>query len=108
MKSLLFVSGVVFGIVALQTSALAAPTKDRDITVSGACTREAATDRAALTLTADFQETDLNEAVQKATRAYTRASEAIKKLDLPDAELKTTEYSVTEVRNWEKDKSVFV
>lgn len=81
--------------------------KDRDVAVSGTCTRKATTDQASLTLTADFQDTDLNEAIRKATHAYTRASEAIQRIGLPDAELKTTEYSVNEVREWDKDKSVF-
>jgi uncharacterized protein YggE len=65
------------------------------------------TDQASLILTADYQEPELTDAIRKATQAYSRASDAIRRLGLADLDLRTVEYSVSEVREWEKDKSVF-
>lgn len=79
----------------------------RAVSVSGACLRQVTPDRGSISMVAEARENDLQTATQKATRSYERARAAIQKLALPDADLRTTEYSVGEIREWENNKSVF-
>lgn len=80
---------------------------ERQVTVTGSCTRQVTTDRGAIVLTADVRDDNLKNAIKKASRQYDRALDAIKKLKLENADLTTVEYNVGEVREWEKNKSVF-
>lgn len=90
----------------LAGSARAAVEGERKVTVSGECSREAIPDRGAIILVDEFKAADPKSAAAQATRAYEKLKEAVKRLDLADAELKTAEYSVQELREWEKDKTV--
>lgn len=80
---------------------------DKTVQVTGSCLRYISKDRGAMTLTADFVNKDMKVAAQEATTSYEKVREAVKKLDLKNAELQTSEYSVNEVREWEKNQSVF-
>lgn len=108
-SSLAFRVFVFFGWVAASgTFSFAAPVSElRRITVSGVCQREVTPDRGAVTLTAEARDSDLKVAAQKATSSYERVRDAIKKLNLQDLELRTVEYTMGEVREWENQKNVF-
>lgn len=98
------VSLAVFVFMAFSFSAQAAP--ERSVTVSGECVRRAIPDRGAIVVTADFLEPDLKSASRKATLAYERIKEAIKKLGLENMELRTTETTLIEQKEWEKNRHV--
>jgi uncharacterized protein YggE len=91
----------------LVSSAAHAESETRRVTVSGKCTRQVTPDRGAIVVTADFRDDDLQRASKRATEAYERARDAVKRLNLKDVELRTVEYSMGEVREWEKDRQVF-
>lgn len=63
-------------------------------------------DRGAITLTIEFQNMDLGKATQEAASSYEKVSAAVKKLDLKNANLQTSEYSVNQVIEWENSKQV--
>jgi uncharacterized protein YggE len=88
-------------------SACGASAMERQVTVTGSCSRQVTTDRGSIVLTADVRDDNLKNAIKKASRQYDRALDAIKKLKLENADLQTVEYNVSEVREWEKNKSVF-
>ena len=96
---------IVLFLAASTATAFAAET-EKKVTVSGHCTREVVADRGAISLTSEFKSKDPRTAAAEATRAYENVKAAVKRLGLPDVEIKTTEYSVNELREWEKDKSV--
>ncbi len=96
----------VLGIVVVSGVARA-ESETRRVTVSGKCTRQVTPDRGAIVVTADFRDDDLKQASKRATEAYERAREAVKRLGLKDVDLRTIEYSMSEVREWEKDRQVF-
>lgn len=96
---------VVSGFVVLAFGA-GALGSERIVTVSGSCTRPVTSDRGAITLTAEFTERDLQAATRKASDSYDRAREGIKRLNLSDLDLRTSEYQVAEHKEWEKDKLV--
>lgn len=79
----------------------------RAVSVNGSCQRQATPDRGSISMVAEAREMDLQEATKKATRIYERARDAVKKLGLEDLDLRTAEYSVGEIREWEANKSVF-
>jgi uncharacterized protein YggE len=76
------------------------------ITVEGVCHRRTVPDRGALIVTADFLEKDIKSAVSKTTDAYEKVKTAVKRLNLENLEVETSEYSVQEERVWEKDRQV--
>ena len=80
--------------------------RDREVSVSGSCLRTVTPDRGAIVLTAEAQDKDLKAAAKDATEAYERAKKAVERLGLADLELRTVEYSLNEVREWEKNKTV--
>ncbi len=88
-------------------SASGASALERQVTVTGSCSRQVTTDRGSVVLTADVRDDNLKSAIKKASRQYDRALDSIKKLKLENADLQTVEYNVGEVREWEKNKSVF-
>lgn len=79
---------------------------ERMVSVDGSCNREATTDRGSITVTASVLENDLKSAVKKATLQYDRAIEAVKKLNLENLNLQSSEYSVSEEKDWVKDHYV--
>ena len=78
----------------------------RQVSVSGQCSKQVTPDRGAVTLTAQFRDTDLKTAIKRTTEAYERAREGVQKLKLDDVELTTSEYQVHQVTEWENNKSV--
>ena len=80
--------------------------KDREVSVTGSCSRQVTTDRGAVIITADVLDQDLKTAVRKATQQYERTLSAVKKLGLADEDLRTVEYNVSEDKQWEKDRMV--
>ncbi|MBU6376123.1 MAG: SIMPL domain-containing protein [Bdellovibrionales bacterium] len=98
---------LVLGSLLMCSSSSQAESEVRKVTVSGKCSRNVTPDRGAMVLTAEFRDDDLKTASRRATEAYERTRDAVKKLNLKDLDLKTVEYSMGEVREWEKNKSVF-
>ncbi len=88
-------------------SAFASDTPPRQVSVSGHCIRTVTPDRGALVLTVDVLEKDLRSATRQASLTYDRLKQAIEKLGLSELNLTTSEYSVREERQWEKDRAVF-
>lgn len=80
---------------------------DRTISVSGNCMKMVTSDRGSITVTADIQDKDLARATKKATESYEAVRSAVQKLNLKDAQVSTSEYNVSEIREWEKEKTVF-
>lgn len=84
----------------------AAASSPRQVTVSGICKRSVTSDRASIIVAAEFRDRELRSAAKKATEAYEKVRDAVKKLALENLELRTSEYSVQNIREWEKDKLV--
>lgn len=93
----------VLGLVYPSKSTFAA---ERQVSVSGVCNKSVTPDRGAITLTVEARNSDLKAAIKKATDVYEGLREAVKKLGLENLDLKTSEYSVNEIREWEKDRQV--
>ncbi|NDD90983.1 DUF541 domain-containing protein [bacterium] len=98
---------LVSGFFICLASSAFAESEVRKVTVSGKCSRAITPDRGAMIVTAEVRDDDLKTASRRATEAYDRTRDAVKKLNLKDLELKTVEYSMGEVREWEKSKAVF-
>jgi len=79
----------------------------RMVSVNGACLRSVQPDRGSITVTAQNLDFDLQKAAKKTTEAYEKLRKAVQKLGLKNLELSTSEYDLSEVREWEKDKQVF-
>ncbi len=79
---------------------------ERQVSVEGSCTREVTTDRGSIVLTAEITNDDLKAAAKLATEAYQRTRESIQRLNLEHVELRTVEYSVQAVQEWEKGKAI--
>jgi uncharacterized protein YggE len=78
----------------------------RQVAVSGECNHVVSPDRGSITLTVEFQNMDLAKATKDAADSYERLSSAIKKLRLENLNIRTNEYSVNEVREWEKNREI--
>lgn len=87
-------------------STFAAEAPQRMVSVSGECNHMVTPDRGAITLTVEFQNMDLSKATQEAAESYEKVSAAVKKLNLKDANLQTSEYSVNQIFAWENSKQV--
>lgn len=99
----------VFIVSCITTLALSmnASASERKIAVSGQCTRSTTPDRAEIQATASFRNLDMKTAIHEATQAYEKALTAVKKLNLADLEIETSEYNVHDIREWEKNRNVF-
>jgi uncharacterized protein YggE len=78
----------------------------RQVAVEGVCNRMVSPDRGSITLTVEYQNMDLSKAAKDAADSYERLSSAIKKLKLDNLNMRSSEYTVYEVKEWEKDKQV--
>lgn len=77
--------------------ALAKDQKDfRSIQLAGECLRKVERDRGSVTLTAEFVDLSSKSASQQATKQYNEFTARVKKLNLKDAELNTTNMQVME------------
>ncbi len=80
--------------------------EERTVTVSGVCKRSVVPDRGAIVVTAEFRDSDLRTASKKAQDAYERVRSQVQKMSLEDLQMRTSEYGVNQVREWEKNKMV--
>ena len=94
-----FLSGIVL-------SAARADSPPRWIAVQGECHREVTPDRASVDLTVQHLEASVKLATEKTARVHAELRDRILRLKLADAELESVGYSVEEVREWEKNRSV--
>jgi uncharacterized protein YggE len=78
----------------------------RSVSVSGSCLRSVPPDRGSITVTSQQQDLDLQKASKRATEGYEKLRQAVLKLKLKDAELRTNEYDLQEVHEWQKDRNV--
>jgi uncharacterized protein YggE len=88
-------------LLALLLLPLPALALDRTISVSGECHHMVTPDRGALTVTAEFRDMDLRAASRKATEAYEKVRDQVKRLSLENVELRTSEYTLSEINEWE-------
>lgn len=79
----------------------------RTVSVTGTCNRRVTPDRGSITVTAEALEMDLQASAKKSTETYEKMKADILKLKLDKAELRTVEYSLQELKEWEKNKNVF-
>ncbi len=91
---LLFLSPVVFA------------SEIKGVQVQGTCNLKVVPDRGSVSFTAENQFKDQKEAVKKTNHQINSLKAAIEKLNLGQIELKTTNYSVFPVREYEKDHYV--
>jgi uncharacterized protein YggE len=87
------------------SSAAMASTK-QGLLVQGNCQLKVVPDRGSISFTAENQSKDLQSAVKKTTHQINELKEKIQKLKLENFELRTLNYSVYPVREYEKDKYV--
>lgn len=107
MKGWLPVIGICLPIGAMaQTPQISVTPGVRSVTVNGSCLRSVQPDRGSITVTAQYQDADLQKAAKRATESYEKLRQAVQKLGLKNAELNTSEYDLAEVREWEKERQV--
>ncbi len=75
--------------------------------MSGTCSRQITPDRGSITVTVETMDMDLQVASKKATDNYEKVKDAVQKLRLDNANISTSEYSLIEVKEWQKDRNVF-
>lgn len=90
----------------LLTTASFAEEAKKIITVSGQCTVEVSPDRGSINFVAERVEKDASTAIKKATELHEKLRAEFKKLGIKDLELSSSEYTVQERKEWEKNKSV--
>ncbi len=78
----------------------------KGIQVQGSCDIKVTPDRGSVSFTTEHQMKDQKDAVKKTNQQMNDLKERLKKLTLDEVEFKTTNYSVTPVRDWEKDRFV--
>lgn len=79
---------------------------EQGIQVQGTCEMKVSPDRGSVSFTAEYQSKDQQEAVKKTNKQMSELKEELTSLKLKDAELKTTNYNVGPIKEWEKDKMV--
>lgn len=94
----------VFLLIGLVSSAAFATKADRIVMVSGDCLRNLTPDRGMMVLTADHLEKTPGVAIEKTSEMYNKLRERIKKMNLKDLELETTEMSVNEEFDWNNNQ----
>ena len=80
--------------------------ESKRITVSGQCSVEVSPDRGSINFVAERVEKDASTAIKKATELHEKLRTEFKKLGIKDLELSSSEYTVQERKEWEKNKSV--
>jgi hypothetical protein len=74
--------------------------KERTVTVSGDCLRNLTPDRGTLTLVSEVNDLNPGTATQKVMDHYTKIRDRVKKLNLKNLELETSEFTVNEEFDW--------
>ncbi|MES2966034.1 MAG: SIMPL domain-containing protein [Bdellovibrionota bacterium] len=97
---------IAAGLLSLSSVSARAEQPPRTISVTGTCTKTVTFDRGAIIVTADVLDPDLQKATKRATDTYEAVRAAVQKLNLKDSQLMTNEYSVTEQKEWEKERAV--
>lgn len=77
-----------------------AQARERSVSVTGDCEKRLTPDRAAVTLVAEALDPSAGAATQKAMDQYSKIHDRVKKLNLKNQELETTEFSVSEDLEW--------
>ena len=78
------------------------------VQVEGECVKKESPDLVSVTFTVDEKDDkEVSKAVSKMNKKYNQLLAEIKKLELKDLVLRSDNYQVQEVREWEKDKNVF-
>ncbi len=93
-------------ILAFILTAAVQATIPQGLLVQGNCQLKVVPDRGSMNFTAENQSKDLQAAVKKTTSQISDLKEKIQKLKLDHLELKTLNYSVYPIREYEKDKYV--
>lgn len=93
-------------VLSLLACCVARADSDKKVTVSGQCTNEVSPDRGSIVFVVENTTKDVKDAIQKTTQAHEKLRDELKKLKIKDLELSTSEYTVFEKKEWEKDKSV--
>ncbi len=106
LSSLGFAAGFAASVMFSSSVEAATPSPLQGISVEGICNRRTVPDRGAISVTADALEKDIKAAVSKATDSYERVRSAVKRLNLENMDIETSEYSVQEEKVWEKDRLV--
>lgn len=88
------------------TPLFASDANPRMVSVSGECNHMVTPDRGSITLVVEYVNMDLAKATREASDSYERVSAAIKKLKLEHFNMRTSEYSVNQDIQWEKDHQV--
>lgn len=94
MKSILVLLSLFAATASAQTKT------ERIIMVSGDCLRSLTPDRASVTLVAQALENNPGAATQKSVELYNKIRERVKKMNLKNLELETTESGVHEENDW--------
>jgi uncharacterized protein YggE len=79
---------------------------DKKVTVSGECTSEVTPDRGSIIFVAETTDSDVKRAISQTTTLHEKLRAELQRQRIKDLELSTSEYSVFEKREWEKDKNV--
>jgi len=87
-------------------SSFAMAAKDDGLKVQGSCNIKVVPDRGTVSFTSENQHKEQHEAVKKTNAQVNLLKEKIQKLKLSEAEIKTTNYAVYPVREYEKDHYV--
>ena len=95
----------LFCVLTLSQVSLAAPTAGT-ISVTGECQRKLQPDRGMIELTVVVLTKTATESSTKAAQIYEATKSEVKKLNLKDLELQTSNYQVFEKMEWEKDHNV--
>jgi uncharacterized protein YggE len=93
-------------ILAFIFSSAAMASAKQGLLVQGNCQLKVVPDRGSISFTAENQSKDLQSAVKKTTHQINELKEKIQKLKLEHFELRTLNYAVYPVREYEKDKYV--
>lgn len=92
---------MILCLVLLSTTAFAA---DRSVTAAGRCLKSITPDRGAISLTAEVTKKNVKDASNEAAKIYKSVLNEVKKLNLKDQEIQTTETSLAEDITWENNK----
>jgi uncharacterized protein YggE len=93
-------------LLALHFSLASASAMDHTVSTSGQCSREVTPDRASIVFTVEKLNRDVKMATSAATELHEKLRKELKKTNAKDLELTTTEYSVYEKKDFQKNKSV--
>lgn len=99
---------VLVFLMCLSSMAWAQDKQEPYVQVEGECTKKDTPDIATVSFTVDEMDAkEVSKAVSKMNKKYNQLLVEIKKLELKDVTLRSDNYQVNEIKEWEKDKQVF-